>query len=284
MKPKLIIMLLAGIILLGACKRKAYEIGNDSTADSAAVVADTSANNSKLVKTADIRFKVKNVEQTSEGISALTLKFNGMVTHHAMTSLAEQSHDVRLNNDSVMRVSAFTTSADMTVKIPTEKIDDFLNTVSHMGIYVNERRMDIEDRSLDYLSAQMKLNSRRELIARQKSGKVVIKDPDAVLNLKDDLVDEQINNRRIDNEVKYSVISLNFYQSNTISKEVVANDDPADYNLPFFKRLGMAFSNGWFLLGELVISLMNLWAVLLFGACTWIVIRVVVKRKVKPTI
>jgi len=97
-------------------------------------------------------------------------------------------------------------------------------------------------------------------------------------------VDEQINNRRIDNEVKYSVISLNFYQSNTISKEVVANDDPADYNLPFFKRLGMAFSNGWFLLGELVISLMNLWAGLLFGACTWIVIRVVVKRKVKPTI
>ena len=279
MNPKLKLALLAGVVLLGACKQKTYEADNDRSADSASVakMADTTGNTTKLVKTAEIHLKVKNVEQTGENISALVAKCNGMVMHHNMSSSVDQSHDVRLNNDSVMRVSSFTTNADMTVKVPVEKADEFLNTISHMGIYVTERRMDIEDKSLDYLSAQLKLNSRLDLVARQKTGRVIIKDPNAVLNLKDDLVDEQISNRKIDDEVKYSTISLEFYQSNTIYKEIVVNDDPSAYGLPFVSRLVNALNNGWQLLADLVVGLMNLWALIVCGIVVWVIIA---KRKV----
>jgi len=285
MKTNILMSMLTGMLLLYACKSKSsYEPINNSNSDTSLVkMADTSVAVSKLVKTAEIRFKVKNVQQTSESISALTVKYNGMVMHHEMISTAEQTHDVRLNNDSVMRISAFNTNADMAVKIPVEKVDAFLDTVSQMGIYVNERKMDIEDKSLDYLSAKLKFNSRQELVAQQKKGKVVIKDPGAVLNLKDDLVDEQINNKRIDDEVKYSVVSLNFYQSNTINKEIVANDDPSTYNLPFFNQLGMAIQNGWFLFSELIIGLVNLWAIILCGVAIWLTIRFL-KKKIRPVV
>jgi len=169
MKIRTLTALLTGIVLLNACKSKPYELDRKSSADTAA----------KLVKTAEIQFKVKNVQQTSDSILALTTKFNGMVTHHQVMSSANETHDVRLSNDSLMRVSAFNTTADMTVKIPSEKIESFLNTVSKLSLYVNVRRMDIEDKSLDYLSAQLKLNSRNQLIAQQKQGKITIKDPGA---------------------------------------------------------------------------------------------------------
>ena len=134
-----------------------------------------------------------------------------------------------------------------------------------MGIYVNERRMDIEDKSLDYLASQLKLNSRKELVSQQKTGRVVFKDPNSVLDLKDGLVDEQINNKLIDDQVKYSTISLSFYQSNTISKEIIANDDPSDYNLPFLSRAGMALANGWYMFKELVIAALNIWVFIIIG-------------------
>ena len=39
-----------------------------------------------------------------------------------------------------MRVTSFNTTADMTVKVPSAKLDDFMNQVAQMGIYVNNRQ------------------------------------------------------------------------------------------------------------------------------------------------
>lgn len=273
MKTRIFIAV-AAIALFAACKGRngSYEVvnnGNSSSADTASSSADTVAV-AKLVKTADMSFKVKNVQQTGDSISHLTAKFNGMVTHHEMGSTIERSQDIRLSNDSVMRVVAFNTTADMTVKVPSEKLEDFMSNVSRMGIYVTSRKMDIEDKSLDYLAAKLKLKSRREMVAQQKAGKIKIKDPAAVLWLKDDMIDGQINNQKIDEAVNYSVVSLKFYQSNTIYKERIANDDPSVYKMPFGNRLLLAFSNGWFLFTELILGFANLWMLILLGIGAWV--------------
>lgn len=275
MKNRILIALLCGAVMVASCERSAnYKAINASTSDSALVAADSVApRQAKLIKTADMRFKVKNVEQTGENITNLTIKYNGMVMHHNMTALNEQTSDTRLGNDSVMLVSRFSTNADMTVKIPSEKIEEFLDAVSRMSIYVNVRRMDIDDKSLDYLASQMKLNSRKELVSQQKAGRVVFKNPDAVLDLKDGLVDEQINNRKIDDEVKYSVINLAFYQSNTIGKEIVVDDDPYSYKLHFGNRLLIAFGDGWYMFKELIILLADMWVLIIAAISVWFGLR-----------
>jgi hypothetical protein len=273
MKIKFLIPL-AGLAFLCACKGKSgsYEVVNNSSSADTVSKADT-ASGPKLVKTAGIHFKVKNVQQTAEHITALTTSINGMVIHHQMGSTAERSQDIRISNDSVMRVTAFNTTAEMTVKIPSTRLDDFLNQVGHLGIYVNDRSMDITDKSLDYLSAQLKLKNRAELVSQQKKGKIVIKKPEDVLNLKDDMIDQQIGNRQIDDAVKNSIVTLSFYQSNTINKEVIANDDPSAYNLPFFRRLGMAIENGWGIFVDVIIGMANLWVFILAGIGVWVLIR-----------
>ena len=277
MKTKFLIPLIAGLGLLCACKNKSgYEVVNNSSSSAAADSVKTDSitiTRPKLVKTAGIHFKVKNVQQTAEHITALATGINGMVIHHQMGSTAERSDDIRISNDSVMRVTSFNTTAEMTVKIPSAKLEDFMNQVAHMGLYVNDRSMDITDKSLDYLSAQLKLKSRTELVNQQKKGKIIIKKPEDVLNLKDDMIDQQIGNRQIDDAVKNSIITLSFYQSNTINKEIIANDDPSAYNLPFFKRLGMAIESGWGLFVDVVIGLANIWVFILAGIGVWVVIR-----------
>lgn len=270
MKAKILMMMLASA-LLAACKGSGSYESMDGMADSVATT-DVNITEPKLVKTAGINFKVKNVQQSSEKITSLTNQYKGMVMSHSVNSNINSTSDKRVSEDSVMRISAFYTSAQMTVKVPSVKLDEYLNSVAKLGVYVSTRSMDIEDKSLEYLSAKMKLNSRKDMVDQQKKGKIIIKDPSAVLNLRDDLVDEQIYNRQIDDAVKYSVVNLSFYQSNTIFKEIIANDDPASYNLPFFKRVGLALSNGWYIFKEAILVLANVWVFLLAGVILWQVI------------
>lgn len=266
MKSKLSMALLAGLVLLAACKGKTgSEEFVRSSADSAKIdskMADTTVA-PKLIKTADMRLKVKNVQKTCEDVSALTTGYSGLVLHHKVESSEIRSTDTRKSEDSIIRVTAFSTAAEITVKIPSDKLDEFMNKVEHMGLYVNNRQMDISDKTLDYLSAKMKLKNRVELISQQKAGKVIIKNPANVLLLKDDMVDQQIGNRQIDNAVKNSVVSLGFYQSNTIFKETIADDDPSSYRPPFFSRLGSALGKGWLMFEDVIIGIGYLWVFVL---------------------
>lgn len=264
MKTRILMILLAAGVLLAACKGKPYKSQADSVK-----AADSAFNSVKLVKTADVSFKVKNVRQTGEAIVSLTDKFGGMVMHHQMQSSIKQCNNVHLNNDSVMLVSAFNTTADMTIKIPSEELEDFINQVDRMGIYINSSTMDIEDKSLDYLSTKLKEVNREELVNQQKSGKITLKHPDEILAVKDDMVDKKINNLRTDDEVTYSTVKLNFYQSDTILKETITNDDPSAYNIPIFQRMGLAFGDGWAIFMDLIVGLINLWVFILAGLAIW---------------
>ncbi len=59
---------------------------------------------------------------------------------------------------------------------------------------------------------------------------------------------------------------------------MVANDDPSSYQLPFFKRLGMAIVNGWLMFTELILGLANLWVFILAGIGVWMAYRVYRKK------
>ena len=263
------------LIFIAACsgKKAHYEaVAADSiSAAPNGFMADTGK--PKFVKTADMRFKVKDVQQTSEAIASLTTSLSGIIMHHSQTTTIERSTDVPSTSDSVMRFSSYRTNSEMTVRVPSDKMEEFMNRVGHMAVFVNNRNMDIQDKTLDYLSSQLKVSGRNDIIAQQKAGKIKIKDIGDVLALKDDQVDKTIDNRRIEDAVKYSTISLDFYQNNTVAKELIVNDDPSNYTLPFFRRLGNAFIGGWYIFDEMLIVLANIWVFILIVVAALFVYR-----------
>lgn len=277
MKTKIFYLLLAGVALLSACSGR----GSSSTSDTSYKVlnnndkaisaqTDTMMKQAKLIKTGEIRFKVKDVQQTSEAIATLTTSYKGMVMHHGMSSNVQRSRDIPDGMDSMKRISIFNTVAQLTVKVPSEKLEEFMNQVNHMGVYVNERKMDTEDLSFDYQDTQLKLQSRRQIIDQQKSGRIVIKNPSHVMQLKDDIIDAQIENQKIDYAVKYSTVELSLCQSNTLIRESVINEDLEAYNPPFRQRAVVAFANGWAMFVDLLIGLTNIWIFILLGLAVWL--------------
>jgi len=177
-----------------------------------------------------------------------------------------------------MLVSAFNTTANMTVKIPSEKLEDFVNQINHMGIYINSSKMDIEDKTFEYLSSELKENNRQDFVTQQKTGKITPKRAGELLKVKDDIVDKQVSNLKTDYEVKYSTVILSFYQSDTILKEIVANDDPSAYDISLGKRMSLAFATGWAAFMDVLVALINFWIFVPIGLGAWMAYRYYRKR------
>ncbi len=279
MKTKLLIPLIAGLGLLCDCKGKGPSESADTTyvvakqAKSVNVTNDTIQSHPKVVKTADMRFQVKSVQQATEIITALTLSYNGTIMHHWMRSTAGDSVDIRKRNDSIMRVTVINSTAEITVKIPPANVENFMNEVAHLGIYIKNRKMEASDKTLDYLSTRLKLKNQNELVTEQKKEPASKKTPDDLLAFKNNMVDQQINNRKIDDSVKNSVITLSFYEDNTISKKIIANNDLSAYNLPFSKRMAMSFENGWNIFVDILAGIANFWVLIPIGWGIWMVVR-----------
>jgi hypothetical protein len=254
-----------------------------STADSVSASQTERDDAPKLVKTADMHFRVKDVERSGQEIAALTAICNGMIMHHTSHSSVQKTEDVQLTNDSIRHITSYNTTADIVVRIPSELTEQFMNEVGKMAVYIDARNMDVQDKTLDYLSTKLKADNRINVVKDQKAGKVKLKDSTDLLLMKDDIVDRKIANMRTDADVKYSNIALSIYQSNTIAKDVITNDDPSAYRLPLASRIGIAFENGWLVLNEILVMLINLWPLFVTCLAGWLGYRYYVKRKQATT-
>ena len=285
MKSQTFIPLLAGLVLLGACKGKDSYKSADTVGiatDSSKVVtvkSDTAQTGQKLVKNANIRFKVKNVLQTSDQINSLATNLNGMVVHHTINSTAAETADIKKSNDSVLRVTVINTTAEMTVKVPSSNMESFMLQVSKMGLYINNSHMDVTDKTLEYQSTNLKLKNQAEYVNQQKHAAENKKTPDEMLIFKNSMVDQQIRNHIIDDSVRFSTVTLSFYDSNVINRETIANDDLSDYNPPFFSRAGASIEYGWNVVETIFVYLLNVWFLIPIGAATWVLIKYLKKKK-----
>ncbi|MGY3213246.1 DUF4349 domain-containing protein [Mucilaginibacter sp. HD30] len=271
MKAKLFVML-AGIAMLAACKGSETEIALDS------LMQDT-----MLVKTADMRLKVKNVQHAAEKISTLVAAKEGMVMHHNMKSEIVSSREIKLSDDSVKKLTVFNANADMTVKIPSRFIEAFMDSVNHLSTYVDTRSMDIEDRTIDHVAEILKTENREKSVKlREKIKPTTHEGTDSILRVEDNIVDRQINNLRTEQAANYSTVTLNLYENNIVKAEVLPNEDLSAYSLPLFKRIGLALTAGWFYFTELGIGVLHLWPfIIAIGAGTFAILAYRKKKAAK---
>lgn len=228
---------------------------------------------SKIVKTADMRFRVKDVQNTKERLSAILKAEGGTIAEFSISSNIQNTEKVKYKADSLMELTAYRTEGTITAKVPSEKLDDFTNKVAGMAVFVDNQSMKFDDQSLAYLTNELKSINRAEAVTSmeaqrpaKKNTPVAPKTVQEKLVLKDDYVDRKVKNMSIDSRVEYSDVQLSFYQDNTVKQLIVANDQLSDYRPPFFQRVVLNLQNGWFIFKELILLLLNIWSILLLIA------------------
>lgn len=128
---KLSVTLLAITALLFSCKKEeasTEDAALDSSTKITAAISSSAAvekkgDNRKFIRTADLKFKVKNVPQSTYAIENATNKFGGYVTYTNLQSSITDQIASKISQDSILETTKFSVQNSITIRIPNTKLD-----------------------------------------------------------------------------------------------------------------------------------------------------------------
>jgi len=255
------ILILALFIFLSGCSSNVSESELSDTVS----VSGLTGESVKLVKKISMDFKVKDVRKSAGEIAGTARKLGGMVTHYNISSEEYNSKTLPVSDDSLLVITSYRTSAYMIVRVPSADLEEFIGIVSSTAAFIRSSKLDIDDMSLDFLESTMKQENRKELFEAGASVKGKISQVGDLLRQRDVKVEEHVKNMRIDADVKFSSITLTFFQNDRINKEIIANNDLTNYALPFSRNIANAFYSGWDVFLSAVVGLTHLWMFILLA-------------------
>ena len=286
MKKQPFIAMLLPILFLMACSSNKSE---NSSADVYSEAADSVSvtglhgDSIKLVKTANLDFKVKDVYNASLAITASARNLGGMITHHNIVTEVQENKELTISADSLLLITAYQTKGDIIAKIPTNQLDEFMSEVYGLSSFIITSNLDVDDRSLQYLESDLKQKSRSKILSDVDLKKTDIKGTEQLINQHDDLINKNIANRQIIADTRYSTVQLTLTQNPSIKKEKSVNDHLSAYQIPTGKRMIDAFLAGWEYFMDLFIALVHLWMFIVLGLAIWLIYRAYKCNKIVNT-
>ena len=279
---KIVLTLLAlGLVL--SCKESASKENatymEEATTDSTSVVSSSAAienknSNRKFVRTADVKFKVKNVAKSTYAIEDATTKFGGFVTYTNLQSNIHSEDRTKVSQDSTLVTTKYKVDNNITIRVPNTKMDTVIKTIAKQIHFLDYRIIKADDVSLQMLSnelAQKRSNSSEKRLANaiDSKGKKLnqIVDAEATLDTKKEQNDaSKLQNLSLQYQVNFSTLTLNIYQDESIKQEMVANEKSINaYRPNIGLQIWDSIKTGWFMLENIVSFIVVLWPFALIG-------------------
>ena len=274
-------MVIATIIfagLLSACKKSetsGYTNQTEIALDSASVVSDSismaasqNIKDKQFIKTADVNMEVKNVYESTISIEKYLKENGGFVTNSNLRSniISEDSYDI--SSDKAMLIKKYNTDNQMQVRVPTEKLGDFLQFIHKQNLFLNHRIITAED-----VTANIKLAKLEEARIKKNEGNISkIKNDKDKVQLADQNISEnnqqKVANFDMEDQLKYSTVDIYIKEPKTQIAEIeITNTNSIDnkYKYNFFFEAKNAMVDGYYFIQETFIFLLRFWAFFLVG-------------------
>lgn len=277
--PKIVLVFLV-IILAISCKKAesaaetAYEsndIAVDTSMVSSSAAVEPKNSDRKFVRTADIKFKVKNVANSTYAIENTTNKFGGFVTYTNLQSTIIDKSETKISQDSTLEITNFRVENNITIRVPNIRLDTVIKTIAKQIDFLEYRIIKADDVSLQMLSNQLTQNrtesqeKRLEKAIDTKGKKLneVLAAEDNLNTKKEQKDNSKIENLSLQDQVNFSTLTLQIYQRETIKEEMIAN--AKTYRQDFGSKILDGLISGWYVIEGIIAVVAELWSVILIG-------------------
>lgn len=287
------------VALAYSCKQAEALAENAVATEESAAVAKTtdsafSANKTpkrKLVRTADIKFKVKDVAQSTYAIESAVNRHGGLITNNNLQSHVEGRQRTKISRDSILETTKYVVENNITLRIPNQSLDTVVKTIAKEIDYLDYRVIKADDVALKMLANQMTQRRNSGYNQRMASnidtkGKKLNQISDAENDLLGKNMDSDnaaIENLSLQDQVNYSTITLALYQNESMRQEMVAigktSGDYGNFGLEILDGL----KTGWYILERIIAFVVQLWSVILIGGIAVFLFRRYLNKK-KPAI
>ncbi|WP_219009694.1 DUF4349 domain-containing protein [Aquimarina litoralis] len=211
----------------------------------------------KIIKNADCRIKVDNVEKTTALMKKVITGFDAYVAKESFTN------------------TNYNKENQVMIKVPKEHFNSLLDSLCSLGSYLDYKNISTVDVTEEYvdLTARLKtkldVKERYEIMLSTKAKLVedilLIEDNLRVIQEEIEVVQGRL--KFLKNKVTYSTITINLY-------EIVIPQKESDiYEPRFVEKVGNALVYGWDLLKDLILMFFYIWPVLLIGVLIFIYLK-----------
>lgn len=292
MKTHLTPITLAGILLLAvSCKREAENTDASvvMTSDDSVAVANGLPQH-EFIRTADIRFRVKDVAKSTEKIETAVRRFGGFVTRTHLHSDVSDKTRTSVSLDSIAETTRYTVENTITLRVPNTTLDTVLTAIGRQAVFLDAREITAQDASLELLG--QRLTQRRNSNTGKRIEKAIDQKPsklnDAVAAESDNAAKQQaadeayISELSLRDRVAFSTVTLAIYQNESLKTEILPNfENAASLRPPFGVRLMESIRSGWFFLEGFFFFLVTVWPILVLATIVVIMGRKRLVRKMQ---
>ena len=269
-----IVLTLLALGLVVSCKQSAEKADHlEAVSDSASVISSSAAvenknSNRKFIRTADVKFKVKNVAKSTYSIEEATTKFGGFVTYTNLQSNIFEEDRTNVSQDSILVTTKYKVDNNITIRVPNTIMDTVIKTIAKQIHFLDYRIIKADDVSLQMLSnqlAQKRSNSSEKRIENAIDSKgeklnQVVQAEEALAAKKEQNDATKLQNLSLNDQVNFSTLTLNIYQDESIKQEMIANEKSINTYRP---NIGLqildSLKTGWFMLENIISFIVVLW-------------------------
>lgn len=242
----------------------------------------------RFIRSADLKFRVKDVVQATYAIEDITVGFGGHVENTQLTSRVDQRFTTPISSDSLLETTKFTVINTATLRVPVEKLDTMLKSLAQFVDFLDHRTVKADDVQL--LLYANRLEEKRIERSQQRMTDAVDEQGKKLRETtvaEDRLLERQaqadavkLSSVGLEDKIAFSTITIHVYQRQELRYDVLANERSVDrYRPGFFSELASALGIGWQILVNLVLFLARSWSVILLFAAIGLLLWKVNKVK-----
>ena len=278
-----IVFSLVFLVIIASCAKKNEPEGtyldldlnnleSKAVADSAAVpmsmAASQEVEGKKFVRKADVNMEVSDVYQATIYIENTLKEMGGFVTLSNYRSDVLEEKVFPQSDEKSMLVREYITKNQMQVRVPTEKLSDFLKQLNDKNIFLRERIITAEDVSMNIKMAELERQRMAKHKAQLSQQTNTIKNAEAVNKNERELNYQKINDLNLADELKYSTVEIYLSEPKSkISQVEIPNTKSLKnkYQGGFGYSIKEAFADGFYGFQQFLILVAHAWMFILAG-------------------
>jgi len=215
----------------------------------------------KIIKTANLTLELKDYDTYNKGIHAKMRRYGAYIAQETQNQTSDQ-----ITNDIV-------------IKVPVDKFDDVITSLSGEGITVVQKSITSEDVTGEVVDTKARLEAKKQvrdryldLLKQAKNMKDILDVQEQINGIQEDIESATGRVDYLVHSAAYSTINIKYYQ---FLNGVTAKDiEPA-----FLSKIGDAFKTGGEIITNIVLFLISIWPLCVAGVVLVVYFKRVGRKK-----
>ncbi|MEZ5045751.1 MAG: hypothetical protein R2831_02040 [Chitinophagaceae bacterium] len=243
------------LIFLQACSQVEMK-SEDRAMASEASMPLIEVDSNITIRRATLELSVQNMDESIQYLQQQSKRVEGKVTHIEINSNRAFDRQVAFSKDSAYAFYQVSPQAHLSLKIPIQAADTFIQSVLNMNASIDKLMFDEED-------------IRDKLFENQQSASVLNNTSKIANKLQG--IQQQSNYQKLINKTHYLWFDVSLQSSSMMEKNKIASTKL--FHKPIYLDFMEALENGWYGMAGLITIVITLWPLWLLGFIILFIIK-----------